>query len=73
MLMGNKTASIKNAAATIAYDMLSYYNGNQTGNIIGVLPGPPPNPTWGCKFLSTLLYPKQKRRHRMIHSENGQG
>ncbi|TVY59637.1 Mannan endo-1,6-alpha-mannosidase DCW1 [Lachnellula suecica] len=39
--------SIKNAAATIAYDMMKYYNGNQTGNTIGVLPGPPPNPVWG--------------------------
>ncbi|KAF4625744.1 hypothetical protein G7Y89_g12421 [Cudoniella acicularis] len=39
--------SIKNAAATIAYDMMSYYKGNTSGGIIGVLPGPPPDPTWG--------------------------
>lgn len=41
--------SIKNAAATIAYDMMTYYKGNQSGGIPGVLPGPPPNPTWGCE------------------------
>ncbi|KAA8569769.1 hypothetical protein EYC84_001350 [Monilinia fructicola] len=39
--------SIKNAAATIAYDMMTYYKGNQSGGIPGVLPGPPPNPPWG--------------------------
>ncbi|KAF7920529.1 uncharacterized protein EAE97_011422 [Botrytis byssoidea] len=39
--------SIKNAAATIAYDMMTYYKGNQSGGIPGVLPGPPPNPSWG--------------------------
>jgi len=42
--------SIKNAASTIAYDMMTYYKGNQSGGIPGVLPGPPPNPTWGCKL-----------------------
>lgn len=41
--------SIKSVAATIAYDMMTYYKGNQSGQIVGVLPGPPPNPTWGCK------------------------
>ncbi|ESZ94071.1 glycoside hydrolase family 76 protein [Sclerotinia borealis F-4128] len=39
--------SIKNAAATIAYDMMTYYKGNQSGGIPGVLPGPPPDPSWG--------------------------
>jgi len=39
--------SIKSAASTIAYDMMTYYKGNQSGGIPGVLPGPPPNPTWG--------------------------
>ncbi|PQE27371.1 Glycosyl hydrolase family 76 protein [Rutstroemia sp. NJR-2017a WRK4] len=39
--------SIKSAAATIAYDMMTYYKGNQSGGIPGVLPGPPPNPVWG--------------------------
>ncbi|KAN0108888.1 glycoside hydrolase family 76 protein [Hyaloscypha variabilis] len=39
--------SIKNAAATIAYDMMTYYQGNQSGGIPGVLPGPPPNPPNG--------------------------
>jgi len=32
--------SIKQAAATLAYGMVKYYNGNETGNIPGVLPGP---------------------------------
>jgi hypothetical protein len=32
--------SIKSAAKTIAFDMMSYYNGNTTGNIPGNLPGP---------------------------------
>jgi hypothetical protein len=38
------TASIKNVASTIAYDMMSYYKGNLSGQIPGLLPGPPPNP-----------------------------
>jgi hypothetical protein len=32
--------SIKSAARTIAFDMMSYYIGNNTGNIPGNLPGP---------------------------------
>ncbi|TGO51937.1 hypothetical protein BCON_0151g00110 [Botryotinia convoluta] len=32
--------SIKSAASTIAYDMMSYYTGNQTGGIPGNLPAP---------------------------------
>lgn len=28
--------------------MMTYYKGNQSGGIIGVLPGPPPNPPNGC-------------------------
>ncbi|CAG8958539.1 hypothetical protein HYFRA_00009854 [Hymenoscyphus fraxineus] len=39
--------SIKSAASTIAYDMMSYYKGNQSGHILGVLPGPPPDPPEG--------------------------
>ena len=36
------TDSIKNAAATIAFDMMSYYTGNQTDNKgnVGLLPSP---------------------------------
>lgn len=37
--------SIKSVASTIAYDMMSYYKGNLSGQIPGILPGPPPNPT----------------------------
>ncbi|RAL65946.1 hypothetical protein DID88_005607 [Monilinia fructigena] len=34
------TASIKSAASTIAYDMMTYYTGNKTGGIPGNLPQP---------------------------------
>lgn len=37
--------SIKSVASTIAYDMMSYYKGNLSGQIPGELPGPPANPT----------------------------
>ncbi|KAF7556769.1 hypothetical protein G7046_g6214 [Stylonectria norvegica] len=36
------TANIKKAAATLAWDMLQYYHGNETGQTPGILPGPPP-------------------------------
>jgi mannan endo-1,6-alpha-mannosidase len=39
-LLTENVASIKAAASTIAYDMMSYYNGNTTGNIPGNLPQP---------------------------------
>ena len=32
--------SIKSAASSVAYDMMKYYNGNQTGMPIGLLPDP---------------------------------
>jgi len=32
--------SIKKAAATVAYDMMSYYTGNHTGDTPGNLPSP---------------------------------
>ena len=32
--------SIKNAAGTIAYDLMSYYTGNNTGDVPGNLPDP---------------------------------
>ncbi|KAF4582257.1 Mannan endo-1,6-alpha-mannosidase [Ophiocordyceps camponoti-floridani] len=34
--------AIKRTASTIAWDMLQYYKGNQTGQTPGILPGPPP-------------------------------
>ncbi|KUJ19063.1 mannan endo-1,6-alpha-mannosidase [Mollisia scopiformis] len=37
--------SIKSVASTIAYDMMTYYRGNYSGQTPGLLPGPPPNPT----------------------------
>lgn len=36
------TASIKIAAASVAKNLLSYYDGNQANNTPGILPGPPP-------------------------------
>lgn len=32
--------SVKDAAATIAYDMMTYYSGNKSGQVPGILPGP---------------------------------
>jgi mannan endo-1,6-alpha-mannosidase len=46
--------SIKNAAATTAFDMMSYYQGNQSGQIPGKLPG-----TWwegGAMFMTLIQY-----------------
>lgn len=39
-------ASVKSVAATIAYDMMAYYHGNESGQIPGMLPGPPPDPSY---------------------------
>lgn len=36
------TAAIKQTASTLAWDMLQYYHGNETGMVPGILPGPPP-------------------------------
>lgn len=35
-------ADIKTTAAAIAYDLMSLYKGNQSGQVPGILPGPPP-------------------------------
>lgn len=39
------TDEIKQSARTLAYDMSSYYKGNQSGQILGILPGPPASHT----------------------------
>ena len=36
----NSPASIKSAASTIAYGMMSLYHGNETGGVPGLLPDP---------------------------------
>ncbi|EXJ93876.1 hypothetical protein A1O1_02269 [Capronia coronata CBS 617.96] len=36
----NSQDSIKSATSTIAYDMMTYYSGNQSGQTPGLLPGP---------------------------------
>ena len=36
----NSTQSIKDAASTVAYDMMTYYTGNRTGDVPGNLPDP---------------------------------
>ncbi|KAI1362320.1 glycoside hydrolase family 76 protein [Xylaria arbuscula] len=33
---------IRSAAKTLAYDLMSYYSGNESGKTPGLLPGPPP-------------------------------
>ena len=33
---------IKKTAATVAYDLMTYYKGNLSGQVPGILPGPPP-------------------------------
>ncbi|CAK7201676.1 hypothetical protein SEUCBS139899_004385 [Sporothrix eucalyptigena] len=35
-------SAIKDSAKTLAYDLVLYYNGNETGQTPGILPGPPP-------------------------------
>jgi len=35
-------AAIKDTARTLAYDLLTYYKGNESGQTPGILPGPPP-------------------------------
>ncbi|KAI0376910.1 glycoside hydrolase family 76 protein [Hypomontagnella monticulosa] len=35
--------SIKNAAKQVAYDLMTYYHGNESGHVPGILPGPPPD------------------------------
>jgi mannan endo-1,6-alpha-mannosidase len=39
-LISRMKDSIKSAARTLAHDMMTYYSGNLTGNIPGLLPGP---------------------------------
>jgi hypothetical protein len=34
--------NIRTAASAVAWDMLQYYHGNESGNEVGILPGPPP-------------------------------
>lgn len=35
--------SIKAAAKLVAYDLMKYYHGNESGHVPGILPGPPPD------------------------------
>lgn len=50
----NNIEAIKNAAATAAYDMMSYYQGNQSGQI----PGKLVNTWWegGAMFMTLIQY-----------------
>ena len=38
----NATEDIKSSASQVAWDLVSYYHGNETGKTPGILPGPPP-------------------------------
>lgn len=43
-LIANTAESIRDAAALVAYDLMAtYYQGNQSGRVPGILPGPPPD------------------------------
>ncbi|KAK8099712.1 glycoside hydrolase family 76 protein [Apiospora kogelbergensis] len=39
----DSTDAIKQTSRQIAYDLMSYYKGNESGQTPGILPGPPPN------------------------------
>ena len=36
------SSEIKSSARTLAYDLIKFYSGNESGQIPGILPGPPP-------------------------------
>ncbi|KAJ9144059.1 Mannan endo-1,6-alpha-mannosidase [Pleurostoma richardsiae] len=42
-LFGALTLSIRYAASIVAYDLLTFYHGNESGMTPGILPGPPPD------------------------------
>lgn len=50
----NNEESVKNAASTAAYGMMSHYQGNETGQI----PGKLPNTWWegGAMFMTLIQY-----------------
>ncbi|EXJ60839.1 hypothetical protein A1O7_04992 [Cladophialophora yegresii CBS 114405] len=58
----NSMDSVKSVTSTLAYDMMTYYSGNQTGGIPGLLPGPCDNVAcyywWeaGAMFGSLIHY-----------------
>lgn len=41
-LLFSSLGDIKKTASTVAWDMLQYYHGNESGQTPGILPGPPP-------------------------------
>lgn len=41
-LTRGRVDAIKETAATLAWDLLQYYKGNESGQVPGILPGPPP-------------------------------
>lgn len=47
-------SSIKEAASTLAYDMMSYYTGNNTGDVPGNLPDP--YYWWEAGAMSVCLF-----------------
>lgn len=48
--------SIKNAAKQVAFDLMTYYDGNETGHVPGILPGPPPD---GDYYWFATLFPAE--------------
>jgi mannan endo-1,6-alpha-mannosidase len=49
-------SSIKRAASNLAYDMVSYYTGNNTGDVPGNLPSPYYWWEAGAMYVLSLLY-----------------
>lgn len=51
--------SIKQAAASVAYDLMSYYTGNETGDV----PGNLPSPYYWCKYyVHAALLPSYRTK-----------
>jgi mannan endo-1,6-alpha-mannosidase len=55
--------AIKESAKTLAHDLMLYYDGNQTGKIPGILPGPPDDGVgdyyWWEGGMFMMLSPEQ--------------
>lgn len=58
--------SIKNAASQVAYDLMTYYKGNLSGNVPGILPGPPPDGDyyWFVRISSPELLPSYNAKNK---------
>ena len=55
-LQSGDTNSIKDVTSTIAYDMMKYYTGNNTGDVPGNLPSPYYWWEAGAMFMTMIEY-----------------